>query len=670
VGVFDCEICANIFDKKESLVSHMADVHRTSCFMCKWIFESKPDLLIHNLVCHDTSFYICGREECLLQFKSEDELGAHLDEKHVNFVKQQLSCELCGVEFIKVKSLLKHKINHHKVGDVYICSQCQFCSGSAEGLMEHERREQKQNHKPLTLPSTKPHIILDGNPKIPCKECKIKKKFKLGTDLIQHMRLKHIDVINNKGAREWKCGECKKEFKREISLNHHFIAKHNPRKELDDKLQVVKEEENLLEIEIKIEIKSEPTDQNEYFENLHDLKTEVAYNKKEEIVSELNLKETHQEIAVTDYNIKQEESALEEADYSIKVEESDDQLMVEDFKEATSEVIFNQRSENVFKEEVGQDRKSGMIRFKFPSKFNNMQDDFIKEFFEVSYGKIIKFARFKKVTRTQKKRGFRSYEVWITFEDDKASQFLDKQGHVMLDGCKLKTVACKQSEDKETLGPPPSGTYDVLKQKAGKSPTIQPSGTYSILMKKIGTSPQSINSLLLDLKVRTSKPPKEESDNDSISSMHVECDNCLLCKSKRHADNLQVPRSRTMQKVKCRSKKKNKKTKNPIMAQVATITSPQDGTKPSEVAAKPLPQAAARPPLQYQPTMASSSYYGYQNPPYGWPWGQSGHGYYPAQFGSAPWSGDRTQLGRPYCYYDGAGKMVQRTGVNARMWPY
>ena len=185
VGVFKCEICGKVFYTREALFSHLADVHRTCCFICKWIFESKPDLIIHNLVSHDTSFYICGRENCLLQFKSEDELGAHLEEKHVNFMqkrspKQKQSCELCGVKFAKAKSLLKHKINHHKVGNVYICNQCQFCSDSVDGLMEHERREQGHNHPALTLPSTKPHVILHGKPIIPCNKCKT--KFRLGNE--------------------------------------------------------------------------------------------------------------------------------------------------------------------------------------------------------------------------------------------------------------------------------------------------------------------------------------------------------------------------------------------------------------------------------------------------------------------------------------------------------
>ena len=93
---------------------------------------------------------------------------------------------------------------------------------------------------------------------------------------------------------------------------------------------------------------------------------------------------------------------------------------------------------------MGQDRRSGIIRVYIPAKFNNMQDDFIKEFFEASYGKIIKFDN-----KVQKQKGLKSF-CWITFEDEKSAKFLDKQGFVMLDGCRLKTVAYEHSDSEES----------------------------------------------------------------------------------------------------------------------------------------------------------------------------------------------------------------------------
>jgi len=279
-----CDICSKAFLGKDSLYNHKRHNHkqdgRIVCFPCKLFFEAEADLTIHNLVSHDTSFFICGRGMCKLQFKTKDELFTHLKEKY----EATKPCEICAKKFKKGrgKSKLLHMAFEHKVGQLYICGACHdWYSDSVEGLIKHERSN--KNHRQLTLPSTQPHVSLDGN-SIFCKVCE--RKFEFVKTLVQHIRDKHGGILKNtEVSKRFKCNVCPKRFWSELGLNFHLRSGRHKEIKVLGKAD--------LKMDFKIEIKLEQSLKDEYFEKKFDIKQEENFGDyvKSELTSEDAFKE-------------------------------------------------------------------------------------------------------------------------------------------------------------------------------------------------------------------------------------------------------------------------------------------------------------------------------------------------------------------------------------------
>lgn len=306
-----CDICSKVFDGKNSLYNHKRYAHkqvgRIVCHPCKSFFKTETDLITHNLVSHNTTFFICGRGKCKLQFKTEDELLTHLKEK----LEAKKPCEICAAKFNTRKRhkgnyKWRHMVFEHKVGQLYICGKCpDWYSYSVEGLMNHEQRE---NHWQITLPSTQPHVSLDGN-SIFCKVCE--RKFEFVKTLVQHIRDKHGEILKNTGdLKPFKCNLCRKRFRNEVGLKFHISNSQHKKRKAD------------LKVDIKIELKLEPAVKNEYFEEKLAIKLEENYG--DYVKSELTLKDTCKEDIAhypsgTDYTMKVEDN-LEDDNIDIKVD--------------------------------------------------------------------------------------------------------------------------------------------------------------------------------------------------------------------------------------------------------------------------------------------------------------------------------------------------------------
>jgi len=267
-----CEICNKGFKIKDFLYSHTMSLHgqvRKFCGLCKVFFETEPDLRIHNLVSHDTSFLICGQRhcdilKCKLQFKSEDELHTHLEEKK----EERKPCEICAEKFNggkRYKCKWKHMVFVHGVGKLFICGKCDaWYAKSVDSLIEHEK---SRGHFQLTDPSTKAHISLDGN-FISCKVCG--RKFEFVKTLIQHIKDKHREILRNTDRpKPFKCCFCKKKFEKEGDSKLHISAMHSQLLDLDDDMG-----EFDSKIDVKIEVKLEPVVKQEYYEEIIDIKPE------------------------------------------------------------------------------------------------------------------------------------------------------------------------------------------------------------------------------------------------------------------------------------------------------------------------------------------------------------------------------------------------------------
>jgi len=259
---------------------------RMHCGLCKASFKTEPDLRIHNLVRHDTSFLICGhrhsnhkhrkeKDFCKFQFRTKAELKTHL--KAIAWERKP--CEICAATFSRktTKATVKfmHMVFVHKVGDLFICGQCDsWFAHSVDGLREHEK---KTGHHEITHHSTLPHISLDGTV-ILCKICR--RKFESVKSLVQHIREKHGDILANtpERARPFKCNFCEKRFPGEYGRKSHTAAKHSQKIEIKQEPQINDAMGELdSKMDLKFEIKTEPTVKHEYFEDILDMKLEDCY---------------------------------------------------------------------------------------------------------------------------------------------------------------------------------------------------------------------------------------------------------------------------------------------------------------------------------------------------------------------------------------------------------
>merc|ERR1712096_297600 len=88
--------------------------------------------------------------------------------------------------------------------------------------------------------------------------------------------------------------------------------------------------------------------------------------------------------------------------------------------------------------------KPGKVLFKLPPEVNSMTNNVIKDFFQVSYGTVIKLKKYKKLRKGKEERI--QYFCQITFESEKVSEEVIKLGHVSLNGFKLEVYSTRNAQ--------------------------------------------------------------------------------------------------------------------------------------------------------------------------------------------------------------------------------
>ena len=108
--VFKCEICSNVYRYKESLKSHMKNVHekvrKFICKICDQSFYASSKLQDHISRNHETTeMENLKCHKCEKTFSNQPSLKSHLRDVHS---QNSIKCDTCGKSFTRNSSLKLH----------------------------------------------------------------------------------------------------------------------------------------------------------------------------------------------------------------------------------------------------------------------------------------------------------------------------------------------------------------------------------------------------------------------------------------------------------------------------------------------------------------------------------------------------------------------------------
>ena len=113
---FECSVCKLKFDRKSTLNRHGKDFRK--CEECFQLFCTLKQLQSHKRNVH----FQFSCQLCKKAFTDTANLSRHTNEDHLDCGDKN-NCEICGVSFCTLLSLLKHRKELHKPS-----IQCNFCS--------------------------------------------------------------------------------------------------------------------------------------------------------------------------------------------------------------------------------------------------------------------------------------------------------------------------------------------------------------------------------------------------------------------------------------------------------------------------------------------------------------------------------------------------------------
>jgi len=198
---FPCDICGNVYARKENLKSHLRKHTGETPYECSF---------------------------CEAKFNMSYKLKEHVNSKHLHVEKQLFVCEFCGKEY-KKKSDLNEHANTHTGDPTSRCALCQETFNTKTAYREHTNIHNKKfecqdcgkcfgNARNLDRHEKAHNGIKDFQ----CSVCA--KPYTSFRSLQKHMEIKH-DIIQGK-KQTFTCEICNRSYTRADYLERH-LNKHN-----------------------------------------------------------------------------------------------------------------------------------------------------------------------------------------------------------------------------------------------------------------------------------------------------------------------------------------------------------------------------------------------------------------------------------------------------------